>query len=161
MRACRGFTLVELMVTATIVAILVIAAAPLASNWAWGSMTHTARTQLVEASNVTTALALQNPTAAALPAAAAGMRITTDGTTTTVYVCTGSSSAATCSSGGSSVQWSVTYSGSVTTSLNGVAATQAAPLTWDVDDRGEPLSGVVPFLLTLNGAGNNESGYLY
>lgn len=144
-----------------IVALLVTAGIPLGTNWIYSSMTHAARTQLIESFNMAKALALRNQTAVALPSAAAGMRVTTNGTTTTIYVCTGSSSAAAaCTVGGSSLQWSTTYSGRVATSINSVVATSASPLTLDIDNRGEPLTGT-SFALTLGGATNNETGTLH
>lgn len=159
-RFSAGFTLVELMVTAGIVASLVMAAAPLATNWVYSSQTHTGLTQLVEAFNLAKALALQNPTQAVLPAASAGIKVTTDGTTTTVYVCTGSGAGSGCVNGGANVKWSTTYSGLVTTSFNGVAATTSTPVTLSIDNRGELLTATA-FTLTRGGASNNESGTFY
>jgi prepilin-type N-terminal cleavage/methylation domain-containing protein len=159
-RKCSGFTLIELVVTVSIVAFLVLAAAPLASGWVYRSTTHTALTQVTEAFNVAKALALQNPNAVAVPTAAAGMKITTDGTTTTVYICTGSSTGTGCAASGASVQWSTTYSGLVTTSLNAVAATTTTPLTLDFDNRGEP-SALTAFTFTRGDSSSNESVTLY
>jgi prepilin-type N-terminal cleavage/methylation domain-containing protein len=162
MRRESGFTLIELLVTLVLVAFLVLASAPLATNWVYGSQTHTGRTQLAEAFNLAKGLALQNPNAVALPAAASGMKVTTDGTTTTLYVCTGSSAATGCANGGASVRWSTTYSGLVTTSINGVAATTSAPLTWDFDNRGESLSGTtLSYVIARGGTTNDESGNVY
>jgi type IV fimbrial biogenesis protein FimT len=159
-RFARGFTLIELLVTVGITALLVLAAIPFASNWVYSSQTLTGRTELIEAFSLAKALALQNPAQIALPSAAAGMRVVTDGTTTTLLVCTGSSAASGCAIGGANVQWSATYSGLVTTTINGVAAAPGSPLSLDLDDRGEPLSGTA-FVLSRGAASNNETGSLY
>jgi prepilin-type N-terminal cleavage/methylation domain-containing protein len=156
----RGFTLVELMVTITIVGLLLVMAGPLASDWVYGAQTHTARTQLIEGFDVAKALALRNPNNVVLPSAVAGMRVTTDGTTTTVLVCTGSAAAAGCVAGGASVLWSTTYSGLVTTTINGATAVVGTPLTIDIDNRAEPSTGTA-YTLARGGSQNNETGSLY
>jgi prepilin-type N-terminal cleavage/methylation domain-containing protein len=166
-RKCSGFTLIEVVVTLAIVALLVLATAPLASDWVYRSTTHTALTQVTLGFNVAKALALQNPNAVAVPTAAAGMKITTDGTTTTVYVCTGSSAGTGCTGTGctaaalgASVKWCTTYSGLVTTSLNALAATTTTSLTLDFDNRGEP-SAATAFTFTRGNSSNNETVTLY
>ncbi len=158
--ACRGFTLVELLVTIAIVAMLLVVAGPLANDWVRSAQTHTARTQLIEGFDMAKALALRNPNSVVLPAAAAGMRVSTDGTTTTVLVCSGSAAGAGCVAGGASVQWSTTYSGLVTTTINGVAAVVGTPVTLDIDNRAQPATGT-GFLLARGGTQNNEAGALY
>jgi prepilin-type N-terminal cleavage/methylation domain-containing protein len=155
-----GFTLVELMVTTALVATMVLAVAPLATNWIYGSQTLSGLTMVTEGFNVAKALALQNPNAVPTPSASAGMKLATDGTTTTVYVCTGSSTATGCGSGGGNVVWNATYSGLVTTTLNGATLTQTAPLTLDIDNRGE-LSAAAVFTITRGASGNTESFTLY
>jgi len=159
-KVTRGFTLVELMITIAIVGILLVMAGPLATNWIISAQTHAARTQLIEGFDVAKALALRNPNGVALPSAAAGMKVMTDGTTTTVLVCTGSSTAAGCVSNGSSVQWSTTYSGLVSTTINGVTAAVGSPLTLDIDNRAEPSIGTA-FTLARGASSNNETGSLY
>jgi prepilin-type N-terminal cleavage/methylation domain-containing protein len=166
-RKCSGFTLIEVVVTLAIVAFLVLATAPLASDWVSRSMTHTGLTQVTLGFNVAKAVALQNPNAVAVPTAAAGMKIATDGTTTTVYVCTGSSTGAGCTGTacaaatlGANVKWCTTYSGLVTTSLNAVAATTTTSLTLDFDNRGEP-SALTAFTFTRGNSSNNETVTLY
>jgi len=166
-RKCSGFTLIEVVVTLAIVALLVLTTAPLASDWVNRSSTHTAVAQVTEGFNVAKALALQNPNAVAVPTAAAGMKITTDGTTATVYVCTGASTGTGCTGTGctaatlgANVKWCTTYSGLVTTSLNAVAATTTTPLTLDFDNRGEP-SALTAFTFTRGNSSSNETVTLY
>jgi len=159
--------LIEVVVTLGIVAFLVLATAPLASDWVHRSMTHTALTQVTLGFNVAKALALQNPNAVAVPTAAAGLKIATDGTTTTVYVCTGSSTGTGCTGTGctgtalgATVKWCTTYSGLVTTSLNAVTATTATSLTLDFDNRGE-ASASTAFTFTRGNSSSNETVTLY
>jgi len=172
MAPVRGFTLIELLITITVVALLVLATAPLAKNWVYRSQTHSGSTVLQEAYSVAKALALENPTAVAVPGtAAAGLSIATDGTTTTLLVCTGSAAAATCSASGTAFYWSATYSGLVTTSVSSAVnsatgattTTQTAvagtPITIDFDDRGEalPLNTNYTYTITRGTAPNTNS----
>ncbi len=57
----RGFTLIELMVTLAILAMLLLMAAPLAADWVHGARTLQARGTLVQGFENAKALALRNP----------------------------------------------------------------------------------------------------
>ena len=59
----RGFTLIELMVTLAILAMLLLMAAPLAADWVHGARTLQARGTLVQGFENAKALALRNPCA--------------------------------------------------------------------------------------------------
>lgn len=70
LRAHHGFTLVELMVVLTILALLLLMAAPLATDWVSSARTHQSRATLVQFHAQAKALALRNPCAVAEDAVA-------------------------------------------------------------------------------------------
>lgn len=73
MRGSAGFTLIELMIGITIMALLLLAAAPFTQNWVDGNRQMRARSNLVEAVSQARALAMRNPRALDLARAAQGV----------------------------------------------------------------------------------------
>ncbi len=160
MPAPRGFTLIELLITISITAFLLATAAPLTLDWVYSAQTRDARGKLARAFSMTKSIALRNAGGAAAPSAASGLKILTDGTTNTVLACIGAAGSATCAVGGSSLKWSATYRAAISTTINGVALSAAAPLTIDLDNRGNALTGTA-FTLSRGGSNNAETGTLY
>ena len=74
----RGFSLVELMVTVAVIAILAALALPAAATWASGARQAEARGELVEALGRARALAIRNPDGRAARQAAAMVRLRGD-----------------------------------------------------------------------------------
>ncbi|MBP3981813.1 prepilin-type N-terminal cleavage/methylation domain-containing protein [Acidovorax sp. JG5] len=84
----RGFTLIELLVTLAILAMLLLMAAPLATDWVHGARTLQARGTLVQGFAQAKALALRNPCEApnATGTHAASLEAKTDDATVTLNV---------------------------------------------------------------------------
>lgn len=159
-RVAGGFTLIELMITISIMVLLFLAAAPLISDWVFSAQTRDARGKLVEAFGTAKAVALRNPDGIPLPGVAAGLRIVTDGSYTTVLACNGSTANAGCAIGGANVQWSATYRASITTMIGGVTGSTATPLSINIDNRGDPTASTA-FTLSRGASQNDETGTLY
>ena len=154
----RGFTLIELMVTLAILAMLLLMAAPLAADWVHGARTLQARGTLVQGFENAKALALRNPCEApnATGAHAAVLQAQTDGATVTLNVL---------AQGGSGCapnpQWTARLPEGVSLTLNGtLLTTSSTPLTVELDNRGLPAASM-PFTLRRGGHQNDETGTLH
>ena len=159
----RGFTLIELMVTLAILAMLLLMAAPLAADWVHGARTLQARGTLVQGFENAKALALRNPCEApnATGAPAAVLQAETDGATVTLKVLA--------QQGGSvcallvtrpNPQWTARLPDGVGLTLNGTLLTTGTPLTVNLDNRGLPAASI-PFILRRGGPQNDETGTLH
>ena len=160
----RGFTLIELMVTLAILAMLLLMAAPLAADWVHGARTLQARGTLVQGFENAKALALRNPCADpnATGAPAAVLQAETDGATVTLKVLA--------QQGGSvcallvtrpNPQWTARLPDGVGLTLNGtLLTTSSTPLTVQLDNRGLPAASI-PFTLRRGGHQNDETGTLH
>ena len=160
----RGFTLIELMVTLAILAMLLLMAAPLAADWVHGARTLQARGTLVQGFENAKALALRNPCADpnATGAPAAVLQAETDGATVTLKVLA--------QQGGSvcallvtrpNPQWTARLPDGVGLTLNGtLLTTSSTPLTVELDNRGLPAAST-PFILRRGGHQNDETGTLH
>ena len=164
----RGFTLIELMVTLAILAMLLLMAAPLAADWVHGARTLQARGTLVQGFENAKALALRNPcadpNATGTPAAAA-LEAKIEGTTVTLNVLALPQGVSGCALLGArpNPQWTARLPDGVGLTLNGtLLTTSSTPLTVQLDNRGLPVSAAsIPFTLRRGGHQNDETGTLY
>ena len=159
----RGFTLIELMVTLAILAMLLLMAAPLAADWVHGARTLQARGTLVQGFENAKALALRNPcadpNATGTPAAAA-LQAQTDGTTVTLNVLAQGGSGCALLGARPNPQWTARLPDGVGLTLNGTLLTTGTPLTVNLDNRGLPAAST-PFILRRGGHQNDETGTLH
>ncbi|MES2532155.1 MAG: prepilin-type N-terminal cleavage/methylation domain-containing protein [Pseudomonadota bacterium] len=146
----RGFTLVELMVTLTIMALLLAAAVPLTTTWLNGTRVQDAQSRLLQGYSIGKAIALRNPTQAQVPDAAAGLKLTSDGT---LLACAGDPAASSCAPGKAAVRWQTVLPAGITIVLGGNAATR----TLAIDNTSLPL-GTASFLISKGN--ENASGTL-
>ncbi len=160
----RGFTLIELMVTLAILAMLLLMAAPLAADWVHGARTLQARGTLVQGFENAKALALRNPcadpNATGTPAAAA-LEAKIEGTTVTLNVLAQGGSGCALLGARPNPQWTARLPDGVGLTLNGtLLTTSSTPLTVNLDNRGLPAASI-PFILRRGGHQNDETGTLY
>ena len=159
----RGFTLIELMVTLAILAMLLLMAAPLAADWVHGARTLQARGTLVQGFENAKALALRNPCADpnATGAPAAVLQAETDGATVTLNVLA-QQGVSGCALLGArpNPQWTARLPDGVGLTLNGTLLTTGTPLTVNLDNRGLPAASI-PFTLRRGGHQNDETGTLH
>ena len=161
----RGFTLIELMVTLAILAMLLLMAAPLAADWVHGARTLQARGTLVQGFENAKALALRNPcadpNATGTPAAAA-LEAKIEGTTVTLNVLALPQGVSGCALLGArpNPQWTARLPDGVGLTLNGTLLTTGTPLTVNLDNRGLPAAST-PFILRRGGHQNDETGTLH
>ena len=161
----RGFTLIELMVTLAILAMLLLMAAPLAADWVHGARTLQARGTLVQGFENAKALALRNPcadpNATGTPAAAA-LEAKIEGTTVTLNVLALPQGVSGCALLGArpNPQWTARLPDGVGLTLNGTLLTTGTPLTVNLDNRGLPAAST-PFTLRRGGLQNDETGTLH
>ena len=162
----RGFTLIELMVTLAILAMLLLMAAPLAADWVHGARTLQARGTLVQGFENAKALALRNPcadpNATGTPAAAA-LEAKIEGTTVTLNVLALPQGVSGCALLGArpNPQWTARLPDGVGLTLNDtLLTTSSTPLTVNLDNRGLPAAST-PFILRRGGHQNDETGTLH
>lgn len=161
----RGFTLIELMVTLAILAMLLLMAAPLAADWVHGARTLQARGTLVQGFENAKALALRNPcadpNATGTPAAAA-LEAKIEGTTVTLNVLALPQGVSGCAllDARPNPQWTARLPDGVGLTLNGTLLTTGTPLTVNLDNRGLPAASI-PFTLRRGGHQNDETGTLH
>lgn len=159
-RDATGFTLIELMVTITILVLLLLAALPLVNDWVYSAQTREARSKLVQSYSAAKALALRNPSKAAMSGVASGLRVVTNGNVSTLLVCRGNPADAACAVNGSNLQWQAELAGSVAIAIAGVTATALAPQTISINNLGIP-SSATNYTISRGGSQNNETGTLY
>lgn len=147
----QGYTLVELLVTISIMVALLLATVPLINDWVYSAQTRDARAKLEQGLSTAKALALRNPAQVSQPdAPAAGLRVVKDASATTLLVCAGDPGAADCKIDGASVYWHSSYPASVSTTLSA-----ATPPALGLNNRGLPLSPP-DYRLSRGGPQNDE-----
>lgn len=160
----RGFTLIELLVTLAILALLLLMAAPLASDWVHGSRTLQARGALIQGFAQAKALALRNPCEApnGTGAHAATLEAQTDGTTITLNVLAQGDGTCTYLDADArpNPQWSASLPAGVTLILGGTTLAPGTPLKLELDNRGTSAADA-PFILRRGGNQNDETGTLH
>lgn len=162
----RGFTLIELMVTLAILAMLLLMAAPLAADWVHGARTLQARGTLVQGFENAKALALRNPcadpNATGTPAAAA-LEAKIEGTTVTLNVLALPQGVSGCAllDARPNPQWTARLPDGVGLTLNGTPLTSSStPPPVKLDNRGVPTTST-SFILRRGGHQNDETGTLH
>jgi len=160
-RRQQAFTLVELMVTLSIMAFLLMACTPFLTGWTHSRQIKDAQSKLLSGYGLAKALALRNPDAVQSNQAAAGLRLETGTSLRTVYVCSGDPSHANCASSGSSVRWSASFPSSVVLTLGGGSVTASSATTVGLNNRGLPTTGaVLSYTLARGGSANDATGSL-
>ena len=154
----RGFTLIELVVTLAIMALLLFMAVPLATDWTYSARTLQARGTLVEGFAQAKALALRNPCAApnGTGTHAATLRATTDGEKVTLSVLTQGDGSCTHLTARPNPQWSASLPEGVTLTRNGTKLVTGAWDNLNIDNRGL-LSASSEFTLSRGGTQNDET----
>ena len=162
----RGFTLIELMVTLAILALLLLVAAPLAGDWASGTRTHQGRATLVQAYAQAKALALRNPCAIDSGGTVVTFKASVqdeDGRIALQSLLEGDSS---CdfledfAQPDKTMPQQMLLPAGVSLQLGGQPVTSAAPRQVTIDSRGMATSSS-SFKLTQGGQQNDEEGTLH
>ena len=158
----RGFTLIELLVTLAILALLLLMAAPLATDWVHSARTLQAKGTLVQGFAQAKALALRNPCEApnATGVHATTLEAETDGATVTLSVLAQGGSGCAHLAARPNPQWSARLPDGVALALDGTALASGTPRTLELDNRGLPAAAI-PFTLRRGGTQNDETGMLH
>lgn len=157
----QGFTLIELLVVVSLLAMVLLAAAPLATSWASGAQKRESRSKLEQAYGMAKALATRNPCGIRdSSATAAQLKVSVEGTQATVTVALpGDSSSCSFLASLANPQWTAQLAPGVSVSFDGTTATKDAPLTLSLSNRGYPLTKT-NFSLK-KGSSDDEDGNLY
>lgn len=160
-----GFTLVEMLVVLAIMALLLLAAAPLTLHWVHGAHTAEAKSKLALAYEQAKALALRNPCSAYGTLAAATLKAELKGTTVHLTVLAGdaASTAAHCPflQARPNPQWQTDLPSGVALHIQGTALTSSQAVLVPLDSRSGPLQGhTISYKLSKSSVSHDEVGTL-
>lgn len=141
-----GFSLIELLVTISILAILLAIGVPLTTTWVQRARVSEATSKLSQAYGLALALAQRNPNGSAQGAAAAGLKLVDQG----VLVCAGDPTS--CAAGSTAVKWKATFPSNAA-----VAIGASGVKTLALDNTGIPLATSD---FTVSCGNESESGTL-
>ena len=156
-RLQQAYTLVELMITLTIMSFLLLACAPFLADWTYSSQVKDAQSKLLAGYGLAKALALRNPNAAQSNQTAAGIKVVTGASLSTVYVCKGDPSLSGCASSGANKLWSADFPSAVALTLGGSSVTASSSVTVSLNNRGVPTTGTVPSYTLARGVSANDA----
>lgn len=131
-RKHTGFSLIEMMITIVILAILASVGVAFTSAWIQKARVHETRTKLIQSFGMAVAIAQRNSTGASLSDAAAGLKLSGQN----LIVCSGNP--ASCTSGSSAQQWKATLPNNTSVSIGG--ASVDSDQTLSLDNTGAALS---------------------
>lgn len=145
----------------SLLAMVLLAAAPLASSWASGAHKRESRSKLEQAYGVAKALATRNPCGIRdSSATAAQLKVSVEGTQASVTVTLpGDSSSCSFLASQANPQWTAQLSPGVSVQIGEATATKDAPLTLSLSNRGYPLAKTN--FSIKKGSGDDEDGNLY
>ena len=130
-----GLTLIELMVTLAVLAILLLTGLPLTQNWVYGAQVAGSTSLLLQGYDLAKSLALRNPESEQGDNPAAGLKLSGG----SLLVCRGNPADASCDTAGASLVWKADLTGGkgvavtidgqadTTVSLNNVGIPDSAP----------------------------------
>lgn len=155
-KAHLGFSLVELMVTVTILTLLMLLGASLSSAWIHRAKVHEAKTKVVQAYGMALALAQRNASGATGEAPAAGFKLNGG----SLLVCAGDPEASGCTADNAAMRWKATLPNSTTVKINDSTETTQT-LAFDNTGAARKSDGAVAetkFEITCGS--ESETGYL-
>ena len=155
-----GLTLIEIMVTLVVLALLVLLGVSLGSDWINGARTQQARSNLVQGWGVANALALRNPCQSVEGQAAAVLtmeHLTQQGYQLRVDAGGDASSCSFAASLPTSV-WSALLPAGVQVRVDGVVLPEGALRSWRINNRGLPVDAtdISALVVERGGAQNDE-----
>lgn len=157
----RAFTLVELMVTLTIMSFALLASAPYLSAWTYSRQIKDARSKLISAYGLAKSLAVRNPKGAQSNEPAAGLKVETVGAELFLYVCKGNPDLSACDGADTTgvMVWKADFPAAIRLKLGTNIWVQGAPFTTAttlaINNRGFPTSGLLNSYYLVRGGSNN------
>jgi len=145
----KGFSLVELMVVVSIIAVLALAGSLFSISWVQAARVDEAKSKLLQGFRMARALAQRNPEDIRVPDAAAGIKLSGAGV---LLVCIGDPASSNCAENGSSTKWRAVMPVNTSVEIGPAGGTVIG-----VDNTGMPLSASA---YTIKNGGEHEKGTL-